>query len=189
MSRFNNLPFEPGSTYFGGDSNLISASVGAQLEGKEYYVNDDSSGLSSGALKKLRVVRHMGATRLNASKGVRFGATANWLGRKVRGYTTATTDFGMGVDDKLATSVAQYDLFYVHVEGPFKGQFGTLGTGATAVAAGDTVNWGASGLLVKAANSTALAHPYGQVQEAITSGVTGNRKAGVWVGGLFSDKQ
>lgn len=189
MSRRNNLPFDVGTTYFGGDSNLISASVGVGLEGKTYDVNDTTSGLGSGAYKRLRVVRNMGTTRLNASLGVRFGATANWLGRKVRGYTTATTDFGMGVDDALTTSVAQYDLFYVVEQGPFKGQFSKPTTSTVAIASGDTLNWGSDGLLKKTANSTALAHPYAMAQEAITNGTTGTRKAAVYVGGLFSDKQ
>lgn len=189
MARSNNLPFPPGSTYFGGDANLISASVATQLEGKEYLANDDSSGLASGSYKKLRVVRNMSSTRLTKCLGVRYGATNGWVGRKIRGYTTATTDFGAGVDDALTTSVAQYDLFYVHVGGPFKGQFSKPTTSTVAIASGDTLNWGADGLLKKTANSTALAHPYAMAQEAITNGVTGNRQAAVWVGDIFNEKQ
>lgn len=189
MGRYNNLPFPVGGTYFGGDTTLATATAAAHLEGKEFIANDDSSGQNSGVYKKLRVVRNMGSTRVVASKGYRFGATAGWEGRKIRGITTATTDFGMGADDALVTSVVQYDLFYVHVEGPFKGQFATTTTTSGTIASGDTLNWGASGLLVKSANSTALAHPYAMAQEAITNGTTSNRKAAVWVGGQFANKQ
>lgn len=193
MSRYNSLPFPRGETYWNGDSNLISASQATQLEGKTYMASDTTSGLASGSYVTLRVVRNKNSGRLGGpgrptGSGVRFGTTAGWLGTKVRGYTGALTDFGMAIDDAYTTSVATGDLFYVVERGPAKCAFATKTTGSGTMASGDTVNWGASGLLYKTANSTALAHPYGEIQEAITSGVTGNRAAVVFVGGLFADK-
>lgn len=186
MSRYNNLPFPRGSTYWGGDASLISASQMAYLEGKT-YLQEDANG--SGAYVRLRVLRNSSGGRLKGGRGVQFGATADWLGRKVRGYTTGTVKIGMGVDDAYSvTSVANGDLFYAVQEGPFKGAVATLTTGSTALLVGDTVAWGASGLLTKIANATAVAHPYGEMREAVTHLVTGGRAAMVFVGGLFSDK-
>jgi hypothetical protein len=188
MSRYNNLPFPRGSTYWGGDSSLISASQMAYLEGRQYFTEDTSSGGNSGARVKVRVVRNSHATlRIKAGRGCLFGATTEWVGRKVRGYTAAVTDFGMAADDALVTSVAPGDLFYVVEEGPVKCAAATLTTGATALTVGANVSWGASGLITKHVYVTGLRRPYGMSQEAVTAAVTGGRAVVVVAGTLFSD--
>lgn len=184
MSRGNNLPFPRGSTYWEGDSQAISASEASHLEGATYVVNDERYGTARRLV--LRVARNMGAVRLKASHGVRFGATSDYIGRKVRGYTASAGDLGMAVDDQLTTSVAQYDLCYLVEEGPVLCAAGSLVTGTTALTANDVLSWGASGLLVPGAAGRAA---YGRGNETVTAGVTGGRKVLVNVGSIFADTE
>lgn len=186
MARGNNLPFPYGGTYFGGDSNLISASEAAHLEGATYEVNDVA--LGTARRLTLRVLRNKGSVRLKASFGVAFGATADWIGRKVRGYTASTGVLGMAVDDQLTTSVAQNDLFYAVERGPALCRIGTLTTGTTALTNGSVVTWAANGLITL---SAAGRQDYGTSAEGsnITAGVTGNRRVLVNVGSIFGDKE
>lgn len=184
MSRGNNLPFPYGSTYFGGRSDLISQTDGVNLEGSTYEIEDPNYGTN--ARVRLRVVRNMGSVRIKASHGVRFGATANWVGRKIRGYTASSGDLGLAVDDALTTSVAQYDLFYVVEQGPVLARAGTLVTGVTALTVNDVLSWGASGLLMPGA---AGRHAYARGTETITGAVTGNRRTLVYAGSTFADTE
>lgn len=189
MSRENNLPFPRGETMWNGDSAQISATGYSWLEGKTYKVEDDQHG--TGAMVTLRVVRQKNATRAIGSRGIRYGTTTGWLGRKSRGYAADKTAVNQAVDDKYfgVTTIAQNDLFYVVDSGPVKCLVGSLATGSTALTNGNVVAFGhGGGLLDKVTNATANQRPYGTLQEAVTTGTTGNRRALVWAGGLFADK-
>ena len=191
MSRRNNLPFPRGSTYWEGNSALVSASDATWLEGKTYDTEDNQYG--TGSYIRLRVLRSKSATRLIAGEGVRYGTTSGYWGTKIRGRTTVTTDYGIPVDDTYTTSIAQNDLFYAVEEGPCKCLASRGAAGAATASAtltiGKSAVFGASGLLNMAANATAEAHPVGVLGESVTSGVTGQRRALVWVGSLFAEKQ
>ncbi len=139
MSRSNSLPFDLGETYFLGNSNLISASLGVELEGKEYVVKDNLYGTHQD--RKLRVVRNMNASRLVRHRGVCYGATAGWLGRKVRGYVLTSGQIAFPVDGNYVSSIAQYDLFYVVVEGPARCSVAFGGTHSTGITAQVVVSW------------------------------------------------
>lgn len=185
MSRDNNLPFPYGQTMWNGDSNAISASEYAHLEGREYKVNDARYG--SGEDITLKVVRNKGSVRLAKSHGVMFGTTAGWVGRKIRGYVSASGTEGYPVDDQLTTSVAQNDLFYIGVGGPFLCQVSGLVTGATAITAGDVVSFGAAGMLVPGG---AGRNSLGRLDNGtgnITGAITGNRRARVMIGKGYAD--
>ena len=184
MSRGNSLPFPYGDTMWQGDSTLISASQYTHLEGATYEQIDLRNGTNQ--RMTLRVVRNKSGGVLYKGRGVKFGVTAQWLGRKVRGYVSTLGEFGMPIDDQLTTSVKSNDLFYVVEKGPAYVLAASLTTGATALAQAQKLTFTTGGLLSKAA---AGRYDLGICMEgtAVTAAVTGNRRCLVQIGGLFSD--
>jgi hypothetical protein len=126
MAGMNDLPFAPGSTYFQGAT--ANANDGANLEGKEYWVESSRSG----RYKKLRIVRNTAAAALEPKRLVTFQSGTH--NGRVDGYADIHTEPCYPVDDAYSTSVAVNDLFYICVEGPCLVKT-TMVAGATIVVA------------------------------------------------------
>jgi hypothetical protein len=181
----NNLPFPRGETYFNGVN--IDSNEASHLEGREYCVTDNQNG--TGAEVRLRVVRATSDLALsnaaNRYRGVRFGATATWTGRKVRGFTAALGEFGLPIDDAYVCDIKSGDLFYVVVSGPCKVRAGSSTTGAPAISANDNVCFTTAGR-IQAGGAGRV--PFGMIDTAVSAGATGNAAIKlVWVGGPFAD--
>ena len=189
MSRGNSLPFPRGDTFFGGDANLISASLGVNLEGKEYEVNDING---SGETQVLRVVRNKHAShRMQAMYGYRFGVTAGWNGKKIRGKTAAHGDLAFPLDQAYTTTVAPNDLCYVVTEGPTRCKTSSATSAGTALTQFDYVSWGRAGtgsvngcLIPGAAGRFNL----GQIDSTVAA-TTATFSAIVHIGGGFADTE
>jgi hypothetical protein len=127
MARDENLPFEVGTTFFGGQN--ISQTGGANLEGQEYWVEDDDASAGtigaqpsrSGRKRRLRVVRNMNATavlRRQVAKLKNDGSTPGVLNGQIDGLCASVADKGYPVDEFLSSEgCKQYDLCYVVVDG------------------------------------------------------------------------
>lgn len=189
MSRNNNLPFPIGSTY--ADGQTVYSTSAPNLEGKIYRADGNPSSDSGQETREYMIVRNSSGGALAGptlgQRGLRFGTTTGWWNRKIRGYATALTDYGVLPDDALTTSVPANDLFYVHMAGPAKAQVASKTTGAVTFTASKPVFFGRTGglLLQLASGVTSERHPVGSVVEAITSGTTGNRMTTVMLGRLM----
>jgi hypothetical protein len=126
MSIERGLPFERGSTYFGGGTPVSTAGDASyDFEGREYEVDDIiyTPGPTKGTLRSrekviLRIVRNTAGSALLPKRLVSFENGTFW-GRRVNGYTTTTAAHGYPVDEYLpAAGVADDDLFYIVVSGP-----------------------------------------------------------------------
>jgi hypothetical protein len=192
MSRDNNLPFPLGTTYSDNGAQSVYSTSAPNLEGKIYRVDGNPSSDSGQEARYYMIVRNSNANAiLGATTGqrlLRFGTTAGWWGRKIRGYATSGKDYCVVPDDSLTTSVGTQDLFYVHVKGPAKVKVASLATGAVTFTGGKAVYGARTGglLLQVAQGQTGEYHPIGSVVETITSGTTGNRSTTVMLGGLMS---
>lgn len=154
MARDENLPFDLGTTYFGGDTAAIDANVGAHLEGQEYWVEDQNyatggSGAQSARShrkRKVRIVRNMNATAALPKELHKFktdGTTGNVLSGQIDGKTTSVATKGAPVDEFLGTAgCLQYDLCYVVIDGLAK--VTTEASGTVAIAIGDVIIPGAT---------------------------------------------
>jgi hypothetical protein len=113
MSRDNDLPFERGSTYYNGDSALITAGTGTNLEGKKYRVTDPTSGLEC----TLIILKQAHSAALTpAGRGV--APKAAYLGRRSADYVGTAGLPGHIVDPVYgSTSIAVNDLYYAIYSG------------------------------------------------------------------------
>lgn len=129
MAKYENLPFDRGTTFFG-TGGTPDATSGANLEGQEYEIEDVDWGATgvgarpnrSNHMVRLRIVRNKAAAALLPKRLVTFKKTAGsaFLGQ-VDGYVTTTAQEGFPVDEFLpAAGVAVNDLFYIVVAGPSK---------------------------------------------------------------------
>jgi len=155
MSRDETLPFPVGSTFYGADTTVINQTENSHLEGKEYLVEDEdlsngtigSTSSRSGRLRRLRIVRNMNATTLNAKEIAKLkinGSTKNVMSGQVDGLCASYSDKGYPVDEYLGSSgCPQYDLCYVVVDGYAK---------CKTDSAGDT-NFGIGDVLVPGAGT------------------------------------
>lgn len=126
MSIERGLPFERGSTYFGGGTPVSTAGDASyDWEGREFEVDDViyTPGPTKGQLRSrdkvtLRIVRNTSGIALLPKRIARFESGTHW-GRRVDGYTTTTAAHGYPIDEYLpAAGVADDDLFYIVVKGP-----------------------------------------------------------------------
>lgn len=129
MARDENMPFQLGTTYFGGDATAIDVTVATNLEGQEYWVEDDdytagtvgSMGSRSGRKRKVRIVRNMNATTALAKEMHKLqtgGSATHALNGRIDGKTTSAATKGYPVDEFLGSAgCVQYDLCYVVVDG------------------------------------------------------------------------
>lgn len=123
MGKMNDLPFERGSTFYGGrtiDSNNLD---GVNLEGVEKWVEDIAPSTTAGAqlsrsgrLVKIRCVRNMSAAPLLPKQCVQLLKTNPG---RVDGTGVTTGQKVVAVDEFLpAAGCPQYDLCWVVVQGP-----------------------------------------------------------------------
>jgi hypothetical protein len=116
MSRDNDLPFERGSTYFGGDATLLTA-IGTDahpLEGKIYQTVDPITGRA----QRLIVLKNRHSTTIAGGRGVRPAAT--FLGQRTGDYVGTTGGIGYIVDPeyaRLAVTIAVNDLYFAIYDG------------------------------------------------------------------------
>lgn len=137
MSQLGALPFPRGST------NTTGAGSGgttdqANLEGREYWVEDDQYG--TGVMVKLRIVRNLSAGALSPKRGVTFKSGTEW---QVDGYNDVDGERAYIVDDYYASvnsvspTIAVNDLFYVVIEGPCLCSTSLAGSARNNIAVGD----------------------------------------------------
>jgi hypothetical protein len=121
MAKTENLPFEKGSTLWGGVAADISASGYDHLLGKEFQIEDTGTG----ALQTLRVVRQTSSNRFTTKLAYQYDNVAASIGRKIKDATTDGSQMAGVLDDDLSTTVAQNDICYIHVAGPVNWTKGT----------------------------------------------------------------
>lgn len=180
MSRDNDLPFERGATYFGGDAAAIAAySTGTNaiaLLGKKFKTTDPVSGKD----QTLMVMRNGSGGTLAATQGG-IGRTfaAGLLEREFAAAVSGAGGYGYILDTeyrRLATTVADDDLCYVVVEG----YCSNVRLGATNVTDGDVVEFDAAGYVVP--HSTNAGYVVGRVVETQASTGQGNEDVDVMIG-------
>ena len=120
MARQNDLPFDRGTTYFGG--NTPNTTDGANLEGKEYLVEDvadanGNGGNGTGMYVRLRAVRNNAAFVLTPKRLIQ--AVAGRPGQ-TNGYAFVNPQQVLGVvDDQYGSNtIPVSDLFWAVVQGP-----------------------------------------------------------------------
>jgi hypothetical protein len=179
MARDENLPFQLGSTFWGGVAADIDSTANAHLEGKKYVVEDDDistgeltvQGTRSGKSRTVMIVRNMNATALEPREIAKMkvdGSThASFVGQ-VDGLVASAADRGFPVDEYLPAGMwKQYDLGYVVVEG--LAQVKTDSAGDTNIPAGAVVVPGAGtdGRIVQQDTTATGADLFNQIQNAI----------------------
>lgn len=119
-SKSESPPFGRGQT-----AGVTGATDLAEFEGREVWFRDlDYSSQNqrsrTGRLVRCRIVRNTSAGVLLPRRLVSYDTAAGKFGLAVAGYTTTTAAPVAGVVDEFlpAAGVAQYDLFYIVVEGP-----------------------------------------------------------------------
>ena len=143
MGKFENLPFARGETYFAGDTNTATSTIGDKLLGQEYIVTDQTHGTNLPI--RLRVVQNLSNASILTGRGVTLSTGASY-GKSVTGYGGAQGAVGiLPVDDAYTDtySIINNDIFYVVVDGPVhvKAPTGT----ATTIVVGSKLTWGATG--------------------------------------------
>ena len=123
----SSLPFPVGSTFLNGVTYDSNDPQGASYEGREYIVEDinyDASTagtrtLRTNRLRRLRVVKNVGAAALLPKRTVSFYVSGTNYGAQVDGYTDTTAERGYPVDEWLpAAGCPVNDWCYVVVDGP-----------------------------------------------------------------------
>lgn len=165
------LPFPRGSTYFGRNGQIVTTGPSQKLEGKVFTVTADD-----GQHVELMVVRTTVALDFsnvnNRHRGLRFGTGANEIRKRVVGFTNASGQLGVPVDDAYTSAVRANDLIYVVIKGPCRLRAGSATTGAgAAINAQAPVSFGANGFII---NSAAGHAPVGVVDQSVAMGATGN---------------
>lgn len=161
MSRLNDLPFPRGSTFWGG-ATVADSTSGAQLEGKEYLVEDNELYNNTGSYVKLRIVRNIAAFTLAPKRLLR--TVAGKTGQS-DGYANSNPQTVLGVVDQAYTgNIAINDLFYCVVEGPCLVKTPLAGDVTNSIAVGD---W-----LVNATGATSGATTGGRAADISLAGAT-----------------
>ncbi len=176
MAKHENLPFPISTTYFDGQTADTTTFTATNLEGKEYEVEDlnyvpatfsATKTLRTAYLKKVRIIRNVSGVGLEGGYLVepqQSGTDGRFYLGRVNGYSTvggggATNNPSYGLDEFLPSAgVANNDLAYVTVEGPFLGNMSltageVLGLG-NSIAAATPVSVGDLLLAATAAAST-----------------------------------
>ncbi len=139
------LPFPRGSTYNQLAALTMTATLGAEWEGREFDVEDTEHG--TGVTVVLRIVRNTtGGSITPANQLFTFDGDAKDFGRQVDAVTNTIGDLCVPIDDVYGAIpvIAENDLFYVVMRGPCKIM---SGTSSMAVNARDAVTSDAVGAL------------------------------------------
>jgi hypothetical protein len=180
MSRSNDLPFERGSTYWGGDATLLTAAGtdANSLEGRVYETVDPIS------LKpqRLIVLKNTHSAAIAGGRGVRPAAAQ--LGKRTGDYVGTTGGFGYIVDPeyaRLGVTVAVNDMYY----GILDGNVSNVKLGASnAVDFGVMIFDTAGYVIPVGANDDC--HIVGRCLEAVTSTGAGNEAVDMAVGAVHA---
>jgi len=177
MSRTNDLPFERGSTYYEGDTALIAAADGINLEGTKYIVQDSASGQEL----TLMIVKNATGSTLTAPGGKGLAPKAAYIGRRVNSTVGSAGGYGHICDPLQVNNVVDGDLFYVVDSGYV--------TGAK-LGASNAVDFGvccfnSTGNLIPI--GTQDGYVVGRFAAAVTSTGDGNETVDVVVGGSAAD--
>lgn len=199
-----NLPFERGTTYWGGDSTRVTshASINSLL-GRTYKVEGNSQRALSGKnpsevtlmvvqnlLGRSYLVQNSTATTATDARGMKGLKFATGTGAKFNGQITscvnAVGEYGVLPDDAYSgTTIINKDLFYVVVEGPCRAR---IATGET-MTAGKAVHFNASGKIQNfAAASTTGTLQYsrlGFAAQTVGAAATSKTSALVYVGARY----
>jgi hypothetical protein len=177
MSRDNDLPFERGSTYYGGDATLLAA-IGTDadgLEGKIYRTKDPTTGRD----QKVQVLKNRHSTVITGGRGVLPSAT--FIEKRTGDFVGTAGAYGYIVDPEYLVkgiSVAVNDLYYAVVEGFVSG---------VRLGASNAVDFGhmcfdSAGYLIPT-GATDPAYIVGRAAEAVTSTGQGNETVDIVMGG------
>lgn len=145
MAKTEDLPFPISTTYFDGQTADTTTFTATNLEGKEYYVEDffyvgtptSTTGfqatktLRTAYLKKVRIMRNVSGVALVGGylcAPQESGTDGRYFLGRTNGYANIgakdaqQTIPAYGIDEFLPSAgVANNDLFYATVEGPFLG--------------------------------------------------------------------
>ena len=176
MSRDNDLPFERGSTYYGGDSVLLTA-IGTDadgLEGKIFRTKDPITGRD----QRLIVLKNRHSATIAGGRGVLPSAT--FLDKRTGDYVGTAGAYGYIVDPeyrRLGVSIAVNDLYYAI----YDGFVSNVRLGATSSTDFGPMCFDSAGYLIPV-GATDPAHIVCRACEAVTSTGQGNEDVDVLVG-------
>jgi hypothetical protein len=177
MARDENPPFPLGTTFFGGDSAVINATDGYQMEGAEYTFEDivltngtiGADASRSNKRRLCRIVRNVNASALlpaTLGKLSLIGTSVNNMQGQVNGLCATAADKGYPVDEWLPSAgCVQNDLCWVVIDG--LATVTTSGSGTTTLVVGQVAVPGASGGVVAQDATTTGADLFNQIQNAV----------------------
>jgi hypothetical protein len=166
MGVHTDLPFDRGSTFFGGVIPDGTAYLeGKNLEGKEYLTNEPDSNGGTSREVWLKIVRNVASIALPPKRCAKYLADGTVpLGTRCDGLIHAVGDTPAGIVDHLLPSsgIPIGDLGYLVIEGP------TIGTSVhstfSGVAVGDR--------LVPGTGTTTVSSDAGELQKQDLTGTT-----------------
>lgn len=176
MSRDNDLPFERGSTLYGGDATLLTA-IGTDadgIEGNIYQTKDPISGKP----QRLIVLKNRHSAVVAGGRGVL--PSAGYIDRRSGDYVGTAGAYGYIVDPEYrrqGVSIAVNDLYYAI----YDGHVSNVRLGASNSTDFGPCCFDAAGYLIPV-GATDPAHIVGRFAEAVTSTGQGNEDVDVVVG-------
>ncbi len=178
MSRDNDLPFERGSTYYGGDATLLTAAGtdSHPLEGKIFRTVDP---VNPTRTQRLIVLKNRHSTVVAGGRGV--APLAAYLGLRTADYVGTAGGFGYIVDPEYArvgVTIAVNDLYYAI----YDGFVSNVKLGASNAVDFGVMVFDSAGYVIPV-GSTDPAHIVGRCTEAVTSTGQGNEDVNMIVGG------
>lgn len=176
MSRDNDLPFERGSTYYGGDTVLLAAiSTDADgLEGKIFRTKDPITGRD----QRLIVLKNRHSTVITGGRGVLPSAT--FIDKRTGDFVGTAGAYGYIVDPEYVRkniSVAVNDLYFAI----YDGFVSDVRLGASNAVDFGVMCFDSAGYVIPV-GATDPAHIVGRCCEAVTSTGQGNETVDMIVG-------
>lgn len=168
MDRMIDPPWALGQTFYGVGGTPVAADF-MTLPGKEFVFEDTQHGTNKRV--RVRVVRNQSGITLAAKRLVTFKTSAAGdmgFETEVDGYADTTAERSYPVDEQLAAGVANYDLFYIVVEGPALCSTNTAADATNVINVGDNV----VAVTAAASTSTATTHANGRVRLIDLTGAT-----------------
>lgn len=177
MSRDNDLPFERGSTYYGGDTVLLAA-IGTDadgLEGKIFRTKDPTTGRD----QRVIVLKNRHSTVVTGGRGVL--PSAAFIDKRTGDFVGTAGAYGYIVDPEYVAkniSVAVNDLYYAI----YDGFVSNVRLGASNAVDLGHVCFDAAGYIIPT-GATDPAYIVGRAAESVTSTGQGNEVVDLVVGG------
>ena len=178
--KTEDLPFPLGQTYSQG-VGTPAATDGADLEGKEYWVESIAPANAgetvkqylTGRPKKVRIVRNESGGTLAGKllAKMKTDGSAKEFMSQVMGLAGTVGEHCYPIDEFLVSTVPNHDLFYIVIEGPAK--VTTAGAGDTNIAVGNYVIPSTSGTVIDQDTTVAAGSAtFNQIQGAVGRCVT-----------------